>query len=78
MLGLLDRTAARCIWTAVCVLLLVWLLYVTRETLFIFVVALLFAYLLWPLVKVLGSSSAGAVKAAGAYSRLYLSRSLGR
>ena len=32
---------------------LVGLLYLIRETLFIFVVALLFAYLLWPLVKVL-------------------------
>jgi predicted PurR-regulated permease PerM len=52
LLGL-DRNAARCTWTAVCVLLLVSLLYIIRETLFIFVVALLFAYLLWPLVKVL-------------------------
>jgi len=29
------------------------LLYLIRETLFIFFVALLFAYLLWPLVKLL-------------------------
>ena len=50
MLGL-DRHAARYTWTAVCVLLLVGLLYLIRETLFIFVVALMFAYLLWPLVK---------------------------
>ena len=46
-----DRNAARYTWTAVLVLLLVGLLYLIRETLFIFVVALLFAYLLWPLVK---------------------------
>ena len=46
-----DRGAARYTWTAVVVLLLVGLLYLLRETLFIFVVALLFAYLLWPLVK---------------------------
>ena len=52
MLGL-DRQAARYVWTAVFVLLLVWLLYRIRETLFIFVVALLFAYLLWPLVNLL-------------------------
>ncbi len=52
MLGL-DRGAARYTWTAVFVLLAVGLLYLIRETLFIFVVALLFAYLLWPLVKVL-------------------------
>ena len=52
MLGL-DRRAARYTWTAVFILLLVGLLYLIRETLFIFVVALLFAYLLWPLVKLL-------------------------
>ena len=52
LLGL-DRNAARYTWTAVFILLLVGLLYLIRETLFIFVVALLFAYLLWPLVKLL-------------------------
>jgi len=52
LLGL-DRNTARYTWTAVFVLLLVGLLYLIRETLFIFVVALLFAYLLWPLVKLL-------------------------
>ena len=52
LLGL-DRDAARYTWTAVLVLVLVGLLYLIRETLFIFVVALLFAYLLWPLVKLL-------------------------
>jgi len=41
----LDRHAARYTWTAVFILLLVGLLYLIRETLFIFVVALLFAYL---------------------------------
>ena len=49
LLGL-DRGAARYTWTAVFILLAVGLLYLIRETLFIFVVALLFAYLLWPLV----------------------------
>src|SRR5271157_3243788 len=52
LLGL-DRHAARYTWTVVFVLLLVGLLYLIRETLVIFVVALLFAYLLWPLVKFL-------------------------
>jgi predicted PurR-regulated permease PerM len=52
LLGL-DRNAARYTWTAVFIILLVGLLYRIRETLFIFVVALLFAYLLWPLVKLL-------------------------
>ena len=52
MLGL-DRHAARYTWTVVFILLLVELVYRIRDTLFIFVVALLFAYLLWPLVKFL-------------------------
>jgi predicted PurR-regulated permease PerM len=52
LLGL-DRNAARYTWTAVFIFLLVALLYLIRETLFIFVVALLFAYLLWPLVRLL-------------------------
>ena len=50
MLGL-DMRAARYTWTAVCVLLLVDLVFRIRETLFIFIAALLFAYLLWPLVQ---------------------------
>ena len=58
----LDRNAARYTWTAVCVLLLVELLYLLRETLFIFVVALLFAYLLWPLVKLLDQRLPGRSK----------------
>jgi predicted PurR-regulated permease PerM len=49
----LDRRAARYTWTAVFILLAVGLLYLIRETLFVFFVALLFAYLLWPLVKLL-------------------------
>jgi len=52
LLGL-DRNAARYTWTAVFIFLLVGLVYLIRETLFIFVVALLFAYLLWPLVRLL-------------------------
>ncbi len=52
MLGFEIR-AARYTWTAVCVLLLVGLVYLIRQTLAIFVIALLFAYLLWPLVKFL-------------------------
>jgi predicted PurR-regulated permease PerM len=49
----LDRRAARYTWTVVFVLLLLGLVYLIRETLFIFAVALLFAYLLWPLVNYL-------------------------
>lgn len=52
MLGL-DRRTASYTWTVVFILLLLRLAYLIRETLFIFVVALLFAYLLWPLVKFL-------------------------
>jgi len=49
MLGI-DRRAASLTWSATLVLLLVWLIYLVRATLFIFVLALLFAYLLAPLV----------------------------
>jgi predicted PurR-regulated permease PerM len=46
----LDPRAARYTWTAVFILLLLGVVYLIRETLLIFVVALLFAYLLWPVV----------------------------
>jgi predicted PurR-regulated permease PerM len=68
----LDRRAARYTWTAVFILLLVGLLYLIRETLFIFVVALLFAYLLWPLVKLLDRRLPGRSKVL-ALTLVYLS-----
>lgn len=52
MLGI-DRRAARYAWSAALVLLLLAALYAVRHTLFVFVVALLFAYLLSPLVDLL-------------------------
>jgi predicted PurR-regulated permease PerM len=52
MLGI-DRRAARYTWTAALILLLLCLLYLVRTTLFVFIVALLFAYLLSPLVNVI-------------------------
>ncbi|HEY1337559.1 MAG TPA: AI-2E family transporter [Bryobacteraceae bacterium] len=52
MLGI-DRRAARYTWTAALVLLLLWLVYLVRATVFIFILALLFAYLLSPLVNFL-------------------------
>jgi predicted PurR-regulated permease PerM len=52
MLGF-DRKAAQATWTAAAVMLLLALLYTVRSTLFVFVVALLFAYLLYPLVDLL-------------------------
>ena len=70
MLGL-DRNAARYTWTAVFILLLIRLLYLIRETLFIFIVALLFAYLLWPLVKFLDRRLPGRSKVL-ALSLVYL------
>jgi predicted PurR-regulated permease PerM len=47
----LDRDVARYTWTVVFVLLLVGVVYLIRDTLLIFGVSLLFAYLLWPLIK---------------------------
>jgi predicted PurR-regulated permease PerM len=52
MLGF-DRKAARSTWTAIAVVLAIWLVYLVRSTLFVFVVAVLFAYLLSPLVDLL-------------------------
>jgi len=49
----LDARAARYTWTVLFVLSLAGIAYLIRETLFFFVVALLFAYLLWPLVDFL-------------------------
>src|SRR5438477_12196690 len=52
MLGI-DRKAARYTWTAAAVLVLLFLIYEVRSTLFIFILAVLFAYLLSPLVNLL-------------------------
>ena len=50
MLGI-DRTAARCTWTAAVIILAIVLVYEVRAALFVFIVAVLFAYLLSPLVN---------------------------
>jgi predicted PurR-regulated permease PerM len=71
LLGL-DRRAARYTWTAVFILLLVGVLYLIRETLVIFAVALLFAYLLWPLVNLLDRRLPGRSKVL-ALTLVYLS-----
>src|SRR5438045_3680168 len=52
MLGI-DGKAARYTWTAAVVLLGLFLVYVVRSTLFVFILAVLFAYLLSPLVNLL-------------------------
>ena len=52
MLGI-DARAARYTWTATLILLLLCLVYLMRTTLFVFIVALLFGYLLSPLVDVI-------------------------
>ncbi|MCU1261871.1 MAG: hypothetical protein JWO80_4756 [Bryobacterales bacterium] len=52
MLGL-DSRAARYTWTAALVLLVLYTLYLLRDTLFLLVAALLLAYLLYPLVQLL-------------------------
>jgi predicted PurR-regulated permease PerM len=49
----LDRRAASYTWTVLLILLLVAVVYLIRETLFVFALALLFSYLLWPLVHYL-------------------------
>jgi len=52
MLGI-DARAARYTWTAAFILLLLCLVYLMRTTLFVFIVALLFGYLLSPLVDLI-------------------------
>ena len=52
MLGI-DRSAARFTWTVALVVALMVLVYLARTTLFVFVLAVLFAYLLFPLVEFL-------------------------
>ncbi len=52
MLGI-DRQAARYVWTAAVILLLLVALHLIRKTVFVFIVALLFAYLLSPLVELI-------------------------
>jgi predicted PurR-regulated permease PerM len=49
----IDYKAARCTWTAALVLLLLGMVYLIREVLIIFVIALLFAYLLYPLMDLI-------------------------
>jgi predicted PurR-regulated permease PerM len=61
MLGM-DARLARNTWTIILVLLFVGFLYKVRASLFIFVVALLFAYLLWPLVRFLDQRLPGRSK----------------
>lgn len=52
MLGI-DYKAARCTWTAALVLLLLGMVYLIREVLIVFAIALLFAYLLYPLMDLI-------------------------
>jgi predicted PurR-regulated permease PerM len=52
MLGI-DRCAAKYTWTALLVIAMVAFVYQVRTTLFVFIVAVLFAYLLSPLVNLL-------------------------
>ena len=49
MLGI-DPRAARATWTVILIALLCLTIYAIRNTLFIFIVSLLFAYLLLPIV----------------------------
>ena len=49
----LDRRTAQYTWTVAFLLLVATLIYLIRDTIFLFAVALLFAYLLWPVVQLL-------------------------
>src|SRR4026207_1666471 len=71
MLGL-DPRAARNTWTAAVVLLLLVAIYLIRETVFVFILALLLAYLLSPLVDVLGRVMCASVTRTRALVMAYL------
>lgn len=62
MLGI-DAKAARYTWTATAVLVLLFVVYLVRKTLFVFILALLFAYLLSPLVNLLNRALPGRTRA---------------
>jgi predicted PurR-regulated permease PerM len=64
MLGF-DKKAARWTWTAAMVLLLLRAIYEIRETLFVLVIAILFAYMLTPLVNVVNRLLPGRSRAPG-------------
>ncbi len=64
MLGLEPRIA-RITWTVVAVLLLLRAVYETRETFFILIVAILFAYMLTPLVNLINHRLPGRSRAPG-------------
>ena len=68
----LDRRAASYTWTVVFILLLLAVVYLIRETLFVFALALLFSYLLWPLVHCLDRRLPGRSRAP-ALAIVYLS-----
>ena len=55
----ISRRAAKVTWSVAAVLLLIGLVYKIRTTLFVFIIALLFAYLLSPLVNLLDRSLPG-------------------
>jgi predicted PurR-regulated permease PerM len=71
MLGI-DPKAARWVWTAVLVLLTIELVYIVRRTLFIFILAVLFAYLLSPLVNFLDRFLPGRRTRTGALALAYV------
>lgn len=62
MLGF-DPKAARATWTAALVLLFLYLVYVVREVLLVVTIAVLFAYLLYPIVDLLDRRLPGRLRA---------------
>jgi predicted PurR-regulated permease PerM len=61
----IDRQAARYTWTAALVLILLWLVYQVRSTMFVFILAILLAYLLSPLVNLLNRVLPGRTRTPG-------------
>lgn len=64
MLGL-DRTAARWTWTAILILIAVRAVYEVRQTIFVLILSILFAYMLAPVVNILNRHLPGKSRTPG-------------
>lgn len=71
MLGI-ERRAARAAWTVFLVLLLIFVLYLVRKVLFVFIAAILLAYLLAPVVNLVNRFSARRISRAYSLGVVYI------
>jgi predicted PurR-regulated permease PerM len=68
----IDRRAARAVWTAIVILLGVWLVWLARTTIVLFSLSLLFAYLLTPVLRFVHRFTPGRVSPEVSLAIVYL------